>query len=68
MGLQRIRHTTEQLIHKTIKKSKRIMKIKIQVVVILEKAMASDSRTLAWKIPGTGEPGRSLVGCSPCGL
>ena len=68
MGLQKIRHTTEQLIHKTIKKSKRIMKIKIQVVVILEKAMASDSRTLAWKIQGTGEPGRSLVGCSPWGL
>ena len=68
MGLQKIRHTTEQLIHKTIKKSKRIMKIKIQIVVILEKAMASDSRTLAWKIPGAGEPGRSLVGCSPWGL
>ena len=26
-------------------------------VVILETAMAPDSSTLAWRIPGTGEPG-----------
>ena len=58
MGLQRVRHTTEQLIRKTIKKRKGIMKIKIQVVVISEKAMATHSSTLAWKIPGQG----SLMG------
>ena len=54
MGLQRVRHTTEQLIHKTIKKSKGIMKIKIQVVVISKKAMATHFSTLAWRIPGWG--------------
>ena len=25
---------------------------------LMEKAMATHSSTLAWKIPGTGEPGR----------
>ena len=54
MGLQRVRHTTEQLIRKTIKKHKGIMKIKIQVVVISQKAMATHSSTLAWEIPGQG--------------
>ena len=29
-----------------------------------EKAMATHSSTLAWKIPGTEEPGRLLVGSS----
>ena len=57
MGLQRVRQRTEQLIHKTIKKRKGIMKIKIQVVVISEKAMATHSSVLAWRIPGMGKPG-----------
>ena len=28
-----------------------------QFVVVLEKEMATHSRVLAWRIPGTGEPG-----------
>ena len=35
----------------------------ISLYYFLEKAMATHSSTLAWKIPGR----RSLVGCSPWG-
>ena len=35
-------------------------------LALLEKAMATLSSTLAWKIPWTEEAGR--VGCSPWGL
>ena len=35
-----------------------IVKAIVFIVVMLEKEMATHSSTLAWKIPGTVEPGR----------
>ena len=63
MELHRVGHDSSDLagMHKHItreRKRKRVMKHSMDLSQVAEKAMATHSSTLAWKIPWMEEPGR----------
>ena len=54
---QAIVHGVARVGQNLVTKLPDLIQNKIVLVIILEKAMAPHSSVLAWRIPGTGEPG-----------
>ena len=57
-----IRHTKNKKLMVTLSLQNYITPFVSLCPFLLEKAMATHSSTLGWKIPGTGEPGGLLWG------